>query len=285
MIIDFHTHIVSPEMKDKRENYVSDPLFASFYSSPKVKLATADDLLDRMDKDEVDFSVALNIGWSSQKLCVESNDYLMESVAKFPRRLAGFGTVCLGPGESGIREIERCANGGLRGVGEMRLDRSLFEAASSGVLGEFIQAIISSGMVLLVHSSEPVGHQYPGKGDTTPDLLYSLITRFPELKLVCAHWGGGLPLYGLMPEVKEACRNVLFDTAASPYLYSPEIYRQVVRVLGAQSILFGTDYPLLTPARLLREIRALSLPAEEETSILSLNALRLLGLSAENMGG
>ena len=83
---------------------------------------------------------------------------------------------------------------------------------------------------------------------------------------------------GIMPEVKKAMSNVFFDTAASPFLYTPQVYTQVVQLVGADRILFGSDYPLLTQARLLGEIRSLDLPEEEINLILSGNAQRLLGI-------
>ncbi len=284
-MIDFHTHIVPPRIKLKREEYFADPLFRLFYDSPKAKLATAEDLIARMDKDGVDISIVLNIGWSNQALCVQTNDYIMESVARYPKRLAGFGTVVLQSDGGALREVERCANGGLLGIGEMRFERGVFDPSQAETLGEFVKSLVSAHLALLVHSSEPVGHQYPGKWDTTPDVLYGLITSYPELVLVCAHWGGGLPLYGLMPEVKESLAHVFFDTAASPYLYNPKVYEEVIRILGPDSILFGTDYPLLTPARLLREIKSLGLPGVVEDSILSGNAVRLLTKLTEWRGG
>ncbi len=275
-MIDFHTHIVPPRVKQDREEYFADPLFRLFYDSPKAKLATAEDLIARMDRDGVDISIVLNIGWSNQGFCARTNDYLMESVARYPKRLAGFGTVVLGQGDETLREVERCAKGGLLGIGEMRLEKRVVDPERDKNLRAFAESLVSAHLALLVHSSEPVGHQYPGKWDTTPDVLYGLITRFPELQLICAHWGGGLPLYGLMPEVKEALARVYFDTAASPYLYSPQVYEEVIRILGSDTILFGTDYPLLTPARLLREIKSLGLPGAVENNILSGNAVRLL---------
>jgi predicted TIM-barrel fold metal-dependent hydrolase len=80
-----------------------------------------------------------------------------------------------------------------------------------------------------------------------------------------------------MPEVKKALGNVYFDTAASPYLYHPQIYQQVVQILGPEHILFGSDYPLLRQSRLLDEIRSLELSQESQESVLSGNAIRLLG--------
>ena len=231
-----------------------------------------------MDRDGVDMSVALNIAWSSADLCARTNDYIMEMAARYPDRLAGFGTVPTGSADSALREIERCARGGMKGIGEMRLDSGLLDLqaipdASTRSSG----AIAAHDLLLLLHCSEPVGHTYPGKGDTTPERLYPLIERFPDLKLICAHWGGGLPFYALMPEVGKGLGNVSFDTAASPYLYRPQIYDEVMRILGARQIVFGSDYPLLAAARLLREIRALHLPAETEDEILGGNASEAAG--------
>ena len=146
------------------------------------------------------------------------------------------------------------------------------------VMEPFIEVLIRHQLILLTHASEPIGHEYAGKGAATPELLYPLMTSFPELTLVCAHWGGGLPFYALMPEVKKAMNNVFFDTAASPFLYSPEIYGQVIKLVGADKILFGSDYPLLPQSRLLKEIRSIDLPEEVESLILSGNAKRLLGI-------
>jgi predicted TIM-barrel fold metal-dependent hydrolase len=84
-----------------------------------------------------------------------------------------------------------------------------------------------------------------------------------------------------MPEVKKAMANVYFDTAASPFLYTPDIYNQVIPLVGADKILFGSDYPLLAPARLIKEIKALDLPEETESLILSGNARRLLGIKGK----
>jgi uncharacterized protein len=277
MIIDFHTHIFPPKLKADRGPYLADPLFRSLYSSEKARLATVEDLISGMDRDEVDKSVAVNVSWGSQRLCVETNDYLMECAARFPERIVAFGTVNLAEGDSAMREIERCSKGGLSGIGEMRFDRDWFGEPNETSQEEFGRALISLNMALLVHASEPVGHGYPGKGDTTPELLYRLTCRFPDLKLVCAHWGGGLPFYGLMPEVKKALAGVMFDTAASPYLYDPQVYQEVIRILGAGCILFGSDYPLLPASRLLKQVRGLGLSGTDEEAILSGNAIRLLG--------
>lgn len=279
MIIDFHTHVLSPRIKNNRSRYVdSDPAFALIYSDKKAKIATAEELIDSMDRDGIDISVIVNYGWTTHELCVETNDYILESIARYPRRLIGFGAVQPYAYEAAIAEIERCARGGIKGIGELRPDMQLFDFTQKEVMQPIVEVLQKHKLIMLTHASEPIGHVYPGKGSATPDMLYPFITSFPDLPIVCAHWGGGLPFYALMPEVKEALKNVYFDTAASPFLYSPQIYNQVSQLVGADRILFGSDYPLLPPSRLLREIDSVDLPGEAKSLILSGNARRLLGI-------
>ena len=103
-----------------------------------------------------------------------------------------------------------------------------------------------------------------------------LATNFPENRIVLAHLGGGLPFYEAMPEVAEALANVWYDTAALPYLYRPSAVAAVASLAGANSILFGTDYPLLSHRRVLDYIRAAGLEPAETNSILGGNAAALL---------
>ena len=282
VIIDFHTHVFPPQIKKNRSKYIdSDPCFAILYSNSDAKLATADELIASMDKDGVDISVIVNYGWTTHELCVETNDYILESIARYPQRLIGFCSVQPNAYEAAIAEIERCTKGGVRGVGELRPDLQLFDFRDEEVMMPFIEVLMKHKLILLTHASEPVGHEYSGKGSITPDVLYPLITNFPDLTIVCAHWGGGLPFYALMPEVKQAISNVFFDTAASPFLYRPQVYSQVVQLVGADKILFGSDYPLLAQSRLLKEIGSLDLPEETKNLILSGNAQRLLDIKGE----
>lgn len=116
MIIDFHTHIFSPRIKKRRSQYTSrDLCFATLYSNPKAKLITAEELIASMDKNGIDISVILNIGWTINDLCIENNDYILESIGRYPKRLVGFCTAQPNSGETAIAEIERCAKGGIEG--------------------------------------------------------------------------------------------------------------------------------------------------------------------------
>jgi len=281
MIIDFHTHVFPPRIKKNRDKYIdSDPCFALLYSKKEAKLATAEELIASMDKAEIDISVIVNIGWTTHELCVETNDYILESMARYPKRLVGFCAVQPNSYEAALTEVERCAQAGARGVGEIRPDMQLFDLGDETLMQPLIEILKKYRLILLTHASEPVGHEYPGKGSITPEILYPFIVNSPGITIVCAHWGGGLPFYVLMPEVKRAMSNVFFDTAASPFLYSPQVYKQVAQLVGADKILFGSDYPLLEQSRLINEIRSLDLPEETEALILSGNAQRLLDITS-----
>jgi len=253
-----------------------DPCFNVLYSNPKAKMATAEDLISSMEQSGIELSVVLNIGWSNPELCRETNDYLLESAARYPGKLVAFCMVNSGM-NSALEELERCLRGGARGIGELRPDLQEFNLASEKTV-TILELAKSHGLIVLSHASEPVGHSYPGKGQVTPDVLYGLASRFPELRLVFAHWGGGLPFYALMPEVEQALQNVFFDTAATPFLYREAIFGVVCQILGSRKILLGSDFPLISQVRMIRQLERLNLPQEDKERILGRNALHLLKL-------
>jgi predicted TIM-barrel fold metal-dependent hydrolase len=277
VIMDFHTHIFPPWLRERRDEYIKrDACFSLLYSQPKARLATAEELLAAMDEAGIDLSVVLNIGWVSHELCVKTNDYILDSVSRYPKRLVGFCAIQPRAGDAAIAEIERCARAGAKGIGELRSDVQDFDLTDKRTMKPLVDAALKHDLIFLTHSSEPVGHEYFGKGSITPDILYSFITAFPNLKLVCAHWGGGLPFYALMPEVATALANVLFDTAATVFLYKPEIFEQVSRIIGSDRILFGTDYPLMHQNRVLAQVQSAQLPAKDKAKILGDNAQKML---------
>ena len=277
MIIDFHTHIFPSHIRESREEYIKrDACFSLLYSDPRARMITAEELIASMDEAEIDRSVVLNIGWVSHNLCRETNDYILEAISHYPDRLTGFCMVQPQAGDKALIELERCARAGARGIGEMRSDLQGFNLADKSLLQPLADIAVKYNQIFLTHSSEPVGHQYTGKGSITPDILYSLALNFPEIKLVYAHWGGGLPLYALMPEVGRALANIFFDTAATIWLYQSSIFQHVSDIIGSDKILFGTDYPLLPQKRILQHIRSAGLALADQEKILGGNAQRLL---------
>ncbi len=279
MVIDSHCHIFPPSFQRRHaELSARDATFATLFPTSRSRMATADALIDAMDEAGVSLAVAMGMGWTDRLLAQEANDYIIESVGRYPGRLTGFCSVSPAWGDAAVAELDRCAAAGLRGVGELHPDTQGFDIGDGSVLAPVMDEARRLGLPVLVHASEPVGHPYPGKGRTTPERLYPFLVRFPDNKIICAHWGGGLPFYSLMPEVAAASRNLYFDTAASPFLYRREVFAAVVSLVGADKVLFGTDFPLLRHRRLLRQVEQASLNAEAREAILGVNAARLLGL-------
>lgn len=277
MIIDFHTHIFPPKIIERREEYChKDRFFSELYSNPKAKLATVEDLINNMDECEINMSVLLNINWVNHDICVEVNDYILDCVARYPLRLAGLCSIQPSAGDKAIKELERCIKYGASGLGEIRLDVDGFKLMEDGLIKNVVDIIMRNNCIAVLHSSEPVGHQYQGKGLATPDVIYKFISLYPDLKAVCAHWGGGLPFYALMPEVRGKLGNVYFDTAASPYLYQAEIFESVIGIIGSGKLLFGSDYPLMSPQRVIDYMRTIKITGEDQDNILSNNAMMLL---------
>lgn len=265
-------------MRARRSEYLErDAWFSTLYEDPKHRLASAEELVDSMDKAGVDRTVVFGFPWRDGGLCREHNNYLLDAISRFPNKLIGF--ACVQPLDAkDAQELERCLKAGLMGLGELGPDGQRFDIEDKRILAASAEVLQQYDRPLLTHSSEPMGHDYPGKGKTLPWKLLKMVQNFPNLKIVLAHWGGGLPFYELMPEIREATRNVYYDTAASTYLYRFDIFPVAARMVGADRILWGTDWPLLSQSKFMARVRASGLTEEEQTAILGGNAARLLRL-------
>ena len=279
MVIDSHCHILPPSFQERRSELSRrDATFGSLLSRDDAVLADVEALLVDMDRDGVEHSVVMGMGWTNFRLAQEANEYIIEAVVNNPGRLTGFCSVSPNWGAEAVAEVERCTAAGLKGVGELHPDTQGFDIADKTVMEPLMETANRLGLPVLVHASEPVGHQYPGKGRTTPGKLYKFIENFPSNVIICAHWGGGLPFYALMPEVPKVLENVYFDTAASPFLYRPDVFSAVTGLVGANKVLFATDYPLIRARRLLGQVEEACLAPENQEAVLSGNAARLFGL-------
>ena len=279
MILDFHTHVFPPFFRDDRAAlFPHEPAFEALYRSPEARLSGVTELLRGMDEEGVERSVIFGFSWEELEHYRKHNDYIIEAVQKHPERLTGFCSFSpLSPG--GLKEVERCLNSGLLGVGELAVYGSGLSSEVTEALDEVAGLCTRFDVPLLLHTNEPVGHQYPGKTSMTLNQIYSFLKANPSNRIILAHWGGGLLFYGLMKrEVREVFKNVWFDTAASPFLYSPEVYRIAGEIIGFEKVIFGSDYPLLRPQRYFKEIESAGLTPEATKGITGLNGARLLRL-------
>ncbi|MBI1885219.1 MAG: amidohydrolase [Chloroflexi bacterium] len=273
MIIDFHTHIFPPGVRDHRDAYLKrDLTFAEMYASPKAKVATAEDLLWSMEEADVDSSVACGFAWRDPELCHRHNDYLLEAAAASGGRLIAYCTLSPLAGETALAdEASRCARAGARGLGELRPESQGWDL--NGEEGRVLaEAAREYGLVLLFHVTEPGGREYAGKQGLGQESFQRFAADHPDLTIVGAHLGGGLPFQG-----SQALGGVYVDTAAAHLIYESAGLREAVRLAGAERILMGSDFPLVGQSKQIELVREAGLDAEAERLILGENARRLVG--------
>ncbi|MEX2426592.1 MAG: amidohydrolase family protein [Thermomicrobiaceae bacterium] len=274
-IVDSHVHAFSPHVFENREHIVqTDNWFGVLYAERSVRLASSEDLVESMDIAGVDISVLCGFPWSDDGLCRDHNDYMAESASKHPGRLTWLATV-LPNDPSAPEEAERCFRAGAAGIGELNADGQGFDLSDPEALADLVNVCVEWDRPMMFHISEPVGHDYPGKGTSTPDKLLVFLERFPDVRVIAAHWGGGLPFYELMPEVARLTVNVVYDSAATTYLYRFPIFRAAIEIAGARRVLFASDYPVLGQDRLLKRVARLSLAHDTYQQIVSENAHRV----------
>lgn len=287
-VIDCHTHIVPPDVIAGRERLCRDERwFGLLYANPSTRLASAEDLLAAMDAAGVAMAVAFGFAFRDAGLCRACNDYVLEAARGAPDRVIPFAVVNPADPRTACDEALRCLDAGAAGLGELMPDGQGFTLADP-ILDGLLALARERRAPVMIHVNERLGHDYAGKGSQGPEEAYRLALRHPESTLIYAHWGGGLPFYELMPEVRAALRNVYYDTAASPYLYDDAVHRHAM-AWAPTKVLFGSDYPLIAPRRHLRRLRRAGLDETSLEALLGGNARALFaaraGLTASLNGG
>lgn len=291
-IWDAHVHLFPPEIYQNWDKYAQrDPWFAALTRPPKDGRGTAEAWCDAeealacADAAGVQGLVMQGWYWNDPGLVTLHNDYMAQCLRRHPARLAAFAACNPTFGDAALAEVERCAGLGFSGVGELGPGGNGYDF-TAGPLLDLLALCQSKGLPVCIHCGEPVGHPYPGKDCTPLAPLPDLARRFPALKLILAHLGGGLPFYELNPRIRQCMDNVYYDTAANPLLYASRSLPITAQLVGAGRLLFGSDFPLLLYPRLERradmtrflgEVRGCGLSEGELELVLGGNLLRLLG--------
>jgi uncharacterized protein len=297
--IDAHVHYTPPALAARLPEVLREEPYWGLLLAPGGTGSTLQDwveperMLADMDAAGLDRAVIMGSYWRHAEWCAAQNREILSLVRRWPDRLSGFCTVQPKAGPAALDELKRCLDGGLYGVGEMGAYGQGWDLEDRDFL-RLVEACIAYDIPLNLHVSEEIGHFYPGKSTTPLRSYYGLAERYPELKLILAHWGGGLFFYEIMPEVRRVLANVCYDTAASPLLFpTAQVFPMALHALDPHKILYGSDYPLrICPAQqpcadfrpFLAEIAALGLPPATLEAMLGGNAQRLLGLGAGRAG-
>lgn len=276
-VIDGHTHAFPAEIVGDREGYCSrDGWFRQLYENPKAKLTGEIELLESMDRSGIDRAVIAGFPWADPGLCREHNAWMADVCRQHPERLSFLGIV-VPHDRDAERDTAAALEAGAVGIGELNADAQRFQIENPLHTREVVDVCSSVGAPIMFHASEPVGHLYPGKGTATPEKLVAWLSAFPDQPAIFAHWGGGMPFYELMPEIGKLAANVVYDCAATTYLYDFTVFQTALGIVGPERIVFGSDFPVLGQERLLRRVRSI-IDEPQVQAVLSENAERVFGL-------
>jgi predicted TIM-barrel fold metal-dependent hydrolase len=204
------------------------------WSDPECMLAV-------MDAAGVQQSVLLGWYWTQESVCRWHNAVMAEWIQTAPERFIGFAAIY--PNENVLDQLASAQALGFRGVGELHTGVQTFDAACPHwqAMADWCAA---EGWPINFHVTEAAGHTHPGSVTTPLQTFVNMAESRPDLKMILAHWGGGLAYFEQNPRLRKLLRNVYYDTAASPLLYDMGIFKQMVQLVGADKLLFGSDYPL-----------------------------------------
>jgi predicted TIM-barrel fold metal-dependent hydrolase len=296
MIIDAHIHMKPPGQTpmhnpDYLKTYPAYPrlLFTPTpYNHTRQGWATCERMIEVMDEEGIDM-----VAWLSG-----DDVYQAECHRRYPDRLLCFLRVDAAALARDLKgELQKMwhyiVDEGFVGFGEFRLD-----AVDGNSYAPEMLAVLELAQELDVpcniHISEPVGHFYYGKAETALYDYYWMAKRYPDLKLILAHWAGGLCFYEAIPEVQETLKNVYYDMTASQLFFDiKKSVEQITQIVDPKKIFYGSDFPLLLhPVEHPDELdprfiwdrdyfRQANIPADVMNGIMGDNFAQLLGILKE----
>jgi predicted TIM-barrel fold metal-dependent hydrolase len=210
-----------------------------------------------------------------------SNEEIATTAAEHADVLIPFASIDPAKGPAGAREARRLAESfGVRGFKfHPNLQGFFPNDPSAYPLYEAIQAL---GLPAIFHTGQTgIGARVRRGGGirlkySNPMLLDDVAVDFPGLTIVLAH--PSFPWQDEALAVATHKPNVFIDLSGwSPKYFPPQLVRYANTLLQ-DKVLFGSDYPLLTPDRWLADFDTLDIKPDVKPKILKRNAMRLLGL-------
>ena len=219
-------------------------------------------------------STGLTAAWYGPAGDLISNDDVAGFVAAAPDRLRGVAGADLRKPMEAVRELRRRVD---EGFVALRIVPWLWELPPTD---RRYYPLFAACVDLGIPFCTQVGHTGPLRpSETGRPIPYidQVAIDFPELVIVCGHIG--YPWTGEMIAVADKHPNVFIDTSAyTAHRYPPELV-EYLRGRGRHKVLFGTNYPMITPAKALDRLAELDLDDDTRAAFLSGNADRVFELS------
>ncbi len=257
-IIDVHCHIYPEKIATRAVQSVGD-----FYAIPMNGDGTVGHLSQCMEEAGVTHAVVHSVAVKPQTVGA-INDFIIEACRQNPS-FTGFMT--MHPDfENPQAEIERCLAAGLRGM-KIHPDTQYVCADDPRMMR--IYEILEGRASLILHAGD---YRYDY---SHPRRVKNICRTFPQLQVNAAHFGGwSIP--DLAVEYLED-ENCFMDCSSSFGFIGARRAKELIRLYGAHRILFGSDFPMWTPAAELDFLRSLELDEHEMELILWRNAQRFVG--------
>jgi predicted TIM-barrel fold metal-dependent hydrolase len=218
-------------------------------------------------------SRALISAWHGPEGELISNQEVLTLTREHPDLFCGIASVDLRDPVAAVRSLRTCVREhGFRGL---RVVQWLWELPCSHALyyplyAECVELDVP--VCLQVGLTGPLRSSESGR----PLHIERIALDFPDLRIVCGHIG--YPWQQEMIALATKFPHVYIDTSA----YKPKRYPQelvsFLKSNGRHKVMFGTNYPMLTPAACLAELDRLDLDADTSAAFLALNARRVFGL-------
>lgn len=236
---------------------------------PYSSEAAVSDLRAAMKSAGIDRSVLLHIATKESQ-----HQHVLEFAKETDKDpFVSFGSVVPGS-ESALEYIWKISDEGLKGVKfHPALQRVDTDLESAMPMYDLIRAL---NLVAVFHAGWDA--TYRDEERCSPRMLLHILKNFPGIKIVAAHMGG-LHIQNEVMEQLAGKADLYFDTAysADPWMDKATM-EKMIRMHGAERILFGSDFPWHLPLQELEFIDSLGISSEEKELILGGNARRLLGI-------
>ena len=262
-IIDIHSHVFPDPIARKASESIG-----TFYHMPVEHDGTVSTLLGVYKEAGISRGCIHSVAITPHS--VDSiNRFISETVKKHPGVLSGYGAVH--PERNDLPGlIEEVRELGLTGL-KIHPDMQKFALDSQETMDMF--AAIEGRLPVIIHTGDS-RYEY-----SRPWQMKNVLDAFPKLVCVCAHLGGWSE-WDEASKILPGYENVYVDTSSSLYALEPERARRIIRCFSRERVLFGTDYPMWNPGEELERFNRLGLTDDEQEKILSLNAMKLLGIQA-----
>ena len=261
-IIDCHAHVYPDKIAGKASDAIGD-----FYNIKMAHDGTAASLLKSGERNGVTGHIIHSVATIPEQVRT-INDFIAKTVRENPERFIGFATLI--PGMDGLeKEIERIRELGLKGV-KLHPDFQKFNIDDP--VCDRMYGLLEGNLPLLIHTGDG---RYE-RAFSSPKRIAPVTGKFPELKIICAHFGG----YTEWDIAAEALagKNVWADTSSSLSYIGKKKTRELISLFGENKVVFGTDYPMWDAGSEIEMIMSLGLGEETAEKIFWKNISDLIGI-------